>query len=773
MANPDDWIVGDSEDEGGPMGVAPKPHEAQNVSSISEFTAREILLPTNKPSSVSEFTLENIPRITSATTAAADVVTSSSSIPESAPVQAKPKRPRPRPAYKGAVSSKIGVEQNKIAPSISTDAIDSYGSRPSHQSLSDPAFFTQDISERAKMRRRQQAAVSDPITGVNRQSSSRGYGESGVAARDMVINLSSDDERGKAGPNLSGRTTEPNMTDVPDSSRPFRVPIRPHLGDTSILPPSDPPSSIVPTTRPPSPIFDRNGIVGGSTPPTSPHVARRKKRRLIDDDGIPHNSMDMEDVIVADSSKSFGKKGKHSPKKQKKEKTRERKARIPEDLADAPSPPRSKASSIAASRRRQKDKGKLPGDDFKSKEFVDDSSEDDLALVPRSSKTAPSASYSDPASAAISALPSDNTSVRPSSRFHPSGPVQDSGSVIASLSTFVRPSAPISVPPSADPGHLISSPRVVIPLMIRPDKRKKHSAMEMDSAASAVAAAMNEAHTDALGPVGNSGDAAVPRDTAAAPMRKTGGKSRTDRKGKQRVDDIPEDPGSVTNAQDMTRTSRSIVRDTLDTGKPQPKARKSRKKVAILSSDEDEPDIVPEPALPRKPIEEHGPSKEDRAPDEDKENKSPPLSDARQSQTPSTTLPPAPAPTPIARPRNAGPRSSNSHVPPRRDSMSDLIRRVSSKVNSPLASPAPGYSPLAKASRAALSRIAPLHPNRRTPPPAPPRPPPPKKSKKMLDLEEKWEMELADNVEGWACMADEERAALRRAKRDVELGYDD
>lgn len=34
-------------------------------------------------------------------------------------------------------------------------------------------------------------------------------------------------------------------------------------------------------------------------------------------------------------------------------------------------------------------------------------------------------------------------------------------------------------------------------------------------------------------------------------------------------------------------------------------------------------------------------------------------------------------------------------------------------------------------------------------------------------------MELAESVEGWACMASEERAALRRAKRDAELGYDD
>ena len=107
--------------------------------------------------------------------------------------------------------------------------------------------------------------------------------------------------------------------------------------------------------------------------------------------------------------------------------------------------------------------------------------------------------------------------------------------------------------------------------------------------------------------------------------------------------------------------------------------------------------------------------------------------------------------------------------------MSLLIRRASDRVHSPFGTPSPKYihSPLAKSSRAALSKMAPLHPNRRSPPPAPPKSPPPKKSKKMLELEEKWEEELAESVEGWSCLPDEERAAMRRAKRDAEMGYED
>lgn len=105
--------------------------------------------------------------------------------------------------------------------------------------------------------------------------------------------------------------------------------------------------------------------------------------------------------------------------------------------------------------------------------------------------------------------------------------------------------------------------------------------------------------------------------------------------------------------------------------------------------------------------------------------------------------------------------------------MSELLKKVNSQPGSPFSSPRPAYSPYAKTSKSLLRKIAPLHPIRRTPPPPPPRPPPPKKSKKQLELEEKWEMELEESVEGWYCMPEEERATLRRAKRDAEMGFED
>ena len=72
-----------------------------------------------------------------------------------------------------------------------------------------------------------------------------------------------------------------------------------------------------------------------------------------------------------------------------------------------------------------------------------------------------------------------------------------------------------------------------------------------------------------------------------------------------------------------------------------------------------------------------------------------------------------------------------------------------------------------------LSRIAPLHPNRRTPPPPLPPPPPRKKTKKELEREEKWEEELVESVGGineWACLTDAERREMRRVKWEREMG---
>ncbi|KAF9052466.1 hypothetical protein BDZ89DRAFT_428983 [Hymenopellis radicata] len=112
--------------------------------------------------------------------------------------------------------------------------------------------------------------------------------------------------------------------------------------------------------------------------------------------------------------------------------------------------------------------------------------------------------------------------------------------------------------------------------------------------------------------------------------------------------------------------------------------------------------------------------------------------------------------------------------------MSELIRRVNSHPSSPFPTPraeatvrGTAYSPYMKSSKSALSRIAPLHPNRKPPPPPLPPPPPRQKTKKEKEMEEQWEEELVESVGGmteWLAMSDLERKEMRRAKREREMG---
>ncbi|KAF8656192.1 hypothetical protein AX16_002630 [Volvariella volvacea WC 439] len=162
----------------------------------------------------------------------------------------------------------------------------------------------------------------------------------------------------------------------------------------------------------------------------------------------------------------------------------------------------------------------------------------------------------------------------------------------------------------------------------------------------------------------------------------------------------------------------------------------------------------------------------------------------KENIDPEPQIPPAVTPSkPSPKPEATRPSISSQYtIAPKGKAvpMMELIKRVNSMPNSPFpASPsarrAPGmgtaYSPYLKSSKSMLSRIAPLHPNRRTPPPPPPPPPPRKKTKKEIEREERWEEELIESVGGitaWACMTDAERKELRKAKWDMEMnGWDD
>jgi hypothetical protein len=131
-------------------------------------------------------------------------------------------------------------------------------------------------------------------------------------------------------------------------------------------------------------------------------------------------------------------------------------------------------------------------------------------------------------------------------------------------------------------------------------------------------------------------------------------------------------------------------------------------------------------------------------------------------------LPEPPGPPPATTPSTPMPSSSLRRAK-ELTPMQALIARANAHPSSPF-SPA-ARRPSLGASRSALARIAPLHATRRPPPPPAPPKPKPKKTKKQLEREERWEEELAE-MDGWAAMDDGERAALRRAKWEHEMGVD-
>ena len=53
-----------------------------------------------------------------------------------------------------------------------------------------------------------------------------------------------------------------------------------------------------------------------------------------------------------------------------------------------------------------------------------------------------------------------------------------------------------------------------------------------------------------------------------------------------------------------------------------------------------------------------------------------------------------------------------------------------------------------------------------------PKPPPPKKTKGRLGLEERWEEELEETIEGWMALSSQGREVLRKRKRDAEMNLE-
>ncbi|KAG2034938.1 hypothetical protein BDR03DRAFT_1093453 [Suillus americanus] len=364
-------------------------------------------------------------------------------------------------------------------------------------------------------------------------------------------------------------------------------------------------------------------------------------------------------------------------------------------------------------------------------------------------------------------------------------------------STTSRP--PSSLLPSPD----LSSPPSSPPVITR--KRKRAPPLESEvhgedidvdvpnaSSSSMITPPFSASLSPVVPPINNSHaleEANGEADTIAAASKgnkrdtKSSSRAKGKKKGRKRADEVeldnlahklpPDEPAAGNNdlegddfveeAPIVTSKKKALPKPTPATkSKSKPKGKGKGK--AILSESENEDNDDPRSRSPNQGS--HLPEDEDSRRDSPKKDsevisapeateKLPPQSVAAPpKQTPSTTL-----------------KSRAFTIKSKSTPMSELIRRVNSQPNSPFLD-GPSYSPLVKSSRTMLSRIAPLHPNRRTPPPPLPRPPPPKKSKKQIEMEERIEEELSETVEGWSCMTDEERRNLRRARIDAELGYD-
>ncbi|KAH7884408.1 hypothetical protein F5I97DRAFT_1929279 [Phlebopus sp. FC_14] len=439
-----------------------------------------------------------------------------------------------------------------------------------------------------------------------------------------------------------------------------------------------------------------------------------------------------------------------------------------------------------------------PADD----DIIELTSDDELALKPTKRQKKPNKS-------SLDARPQPKP--RPKSRQKktiqsnsapgiPEAPVGSASSILpASTTATIPPSTPL-IPPEASP---LSSPAIIV----RKRKRTRPCISDDDKDDMDVDGNVpREPSPSISGPTPFfASSSSVPVSDSGVEMPPVGRKSSSDqiklhnttqrggqvkaqdkrRKGRREqqindevVDELPGPDPLVTEstsvageeASGVNRASRSRKTATVEVSIRRKGGKgkgKGKGKAVVLDGEEEELALPSTAAVPQPQVR------------EDESVTSPPILDGEKlpqgSASKENMQPDDPSPTkhgPLSNTPIAIVHSRALSIKPKATPMSELIRRVNSQPSSPFPSVSRSYSPWLKSSRTMLSKIAPLHPNRRSPPPPLPRPPPPKKSKKQIEMEERIEEELAETIEGWSCMTDEERRDLRRARIDAELGYE-
>ncbi|THH13967.1 hypothetical protein EW146_g6318 [Bondarzewia mesenterica] len=647
----------------------------------------------------------------------AAVASISSKSPSSRP------RPRPRPAYKGAkaTSDTTNIPTSDVTAPILTPPsepaleptivvdIDTVPSTIPHESVAATADFSLDIAERAKMSRR-----------VSKRP---------ISYRDEVIDISSEDElaikpsasktklQPKPRPVKRPKASHPNPADVSIAESEARtIPI---LSSSIPLPPSDPPLPSSAPRRSPEPRAERTVTpqLNPSSPMASPVQQRKRKRATPVEPksggatGGENDSMDidLDSIRMPPPAVPPPFFAASSP------------SAVASDSRSDPPETVPSETSMKAGRNGKKETAKRP-----KRKAKKTAKKKDLVEVVIKSPVKKSVRASRAKSMVSNEMPD---------------PVQASGAA----STSHRASLSLR---SADDSEILPIPdsEDEDELQFLPRKGKKPPA--------SVGVRQASESRKAKGVVGDDGD-----DNKPAPVRKRPGKRKavvvSDEENGE--DDVPSAPSY------QSLTKKIDERDAQAKGKgreQKEEAQKSRESAAKPQTK-----VKVKQSQPETPV-------------RLKENVNPSSSNGSSALADEikTAYPRTPSVS-----SKATPSSSTVHISrrsitiPRAGGVSDAIRRANSHPNSPFAA-SPSYvtcSPLFKTSKTALSGMAHLLTIRRTPPPPPPPAPKKKKTKKEEMLEEKWEMELEDSVDGWWSLTDEERKAWRKAKRDKEMGYID
>ncbi|KAJ7261797.1 hypothetical protein B0H12DRAFT_337115, partial [Mycena haematopus] len=691
---------------------------------------------------------------------------------------ALPTRPKPKPIWKGAPA----------APSVTPAVDDSYSGMSA--------------SERVKMRGRAASTIDSSFTSV-----ARNY----IPSEILEISSDSDDELAMAKDKKvrhkalsSGSALATSSSNGPPMPSPRQaVPKRPTLPlpfphASSPLPPSDPFPHSTASTRyqvdgeefvPPIAILPVASVDHSSSPTSGrEEIPKSKKVKLKLPEPPPSDHVDELDDFEGESGKSRDA------------------MMLPPPILGVSSAAAGPSTGPARETPIGAPLAKAPKKSRKKESVVEG---EKPAKKPRAKKTKPEEGGGEKPKKKGKGKEKEKEKVFRSSEFIPDDadddePVAGPPPVHSLMDVDVDAPGPSGLKPISVVSIPDSQPDEELPLLIgekrkRPDKEDEDAA---DRASEGKAKTMEKKSKKAKTP------ATIVDKTKKRPAKKVKGRvvmsEEEDGTGAEADSMVIDSAAPTSDIAPLAHTvvSESVVADERRVENAKPAKTKKAKKTVVPDSDGEgetrEENVRPVKKRNTKVVVSNSASEgegDDRFQNKPNENSPPRTSSESQVENDVKNKPPqkehlehTPKPS-IASKYTIAPRTKSTP-------MAELIRRVNSRPGSPFpvvvsrrssvggavsasnpGTPSTSYSPYHKFSRSALSRIAPLHPNRRTPPPPLPPPPPKPKTKKEKEREERWEEEMIEAIGGWdewKLLSEQEQKAAKRAKWARELeGYED